>query len=75
MIDVTLTTRRESCKGGKFRFNSESWVQLACLVGALSQLIMTFRYFFKTKRFFEKLNKDYKSKMTAVFGPKPEVIP
>lgn len=31
-------------------------------------MIMTFRYFFKTKSFFEKLNKDYASKIEAVFG-------
>jgi hypothetical protein len=38
-------------------------------------MVMTFRYFFKTKQFFEKLNKDYLTKMEKIYGPKPDTVP
>ena len=37
-------------------------------------MVMTFRYFLKTKQFFEKLNKDYQIKMENIYGPKPDTV-
>ena len=74
VIDVTLKTKRESCSNFSF-FNSETWIQIVCFTLAVAQMVMTFRYFFKTKQFFEKLNRDYQIKMENIYGPKPDKVP
>lgn len=51
-------------------YANETWIQIICLVFALVQMFLTFKYFFKIKSFFKKLNKDYARKIEAVFGYK-----
>lgn len=70
MIKVRFEVDSISCKSTVegFVITAESWVQIATLICALMQMILTFRYFFKTKSFFEKLNKDYAEKIQKVFG-------
>ena len=73
VIDVSLKTKRESCSKF-FLFNSETWIQIVCFTLAVAQMVMTFRYFFKTKQFFEKLNRDYQTKMEKIYGPKSNTV-
>jgi hypothetical protein len=70
VIQVKFVVNRISCnEQAKMMVSTDqAWVQIACLLCALLQMIMTFRYFFKTKSFFEKLNQDYARKIEAVFG-------